>query len=325
MLGRIKALLTRGSREQNTHDIPPSEASVRRWTDEELDVRRQALENLPLYAWTATEHYAALEYIVQRYYPRSEPLLRSNWDAAMERMRCQVDANLQAAAGGTLPPSDFEEINQRYQEFREQLHRSYAMPLADFQRIVMPGLQRYPFAEGLALDAVDTERLWNASASVLADGPPAARYARSDARDQLLGRVGPTLIDAAVALRSTYETLRRARNAGCTEVVLIAPLRCGCVHDLLDGRTAMVADLLRALEVGAPQIPPPRTPCTVSEAPDLCRVSIMPIEPRVSRPGDEADFADWLDANLSTPRSSLDADWEAKLEERVAQRLASPG
>ena len=201
--------------------------------------------------------------------------------------------------------------------------RPYAMPLTDFQRIVIPALRRYPFAEGLALDAVDTERLWNASASILADSPPAARYARSDARDQLWGRVGPTLIDAAVALRSTYEALRWARNAGCTEVVLIAPLQCGCVHDLLDGRTARVADLLGALEAGVPQIPPPRTPCTASEAQGLCRVSIIPIEPRRSQPGDDADFADWLDANLSTPHTPLDAEWEARLKERVAQRLAS--
>lgn len=323
MLGRARTLLARWSGGQNVQDAPPSDVPVQRWTDDELDARRRALEDLPSHAWTANDHFAAFEYIVQRYYPRSEPLLRSNWDAAMERMRRQVDANLQAAADGTLQPSDFEEINRRYQEFRAQLHRSYEMPLADFQRIVMPALRRYPFGEGLAMDAVDTERLWNASASIRADSSPAASHTRSDARDQLLGRVGSTFLDAAAALRSTYEILRRARNAGCTDLTLIAPLRCGCLHDLLDGRTVTVTDLLGAFEAGAPHIPPPRTPCTISETPDLCRLSFMPIEPRMSRVGNDEDFADWLDANLHAPCTPLDADWEARLEERVAQRLAS--
>lgn len=320
MLRRVRALLTQWSKGQAVQDASTPDAPVRRWTTEELDVRLQALKNLPPHVWSANEHYAALEYIVQRYYPHSVPLLRSNWDAAMVRMQRQVDANLQAVADGTLPPSEFEEINRRYREFREQLHRSYEMPLADFQRVVMPALRRYPFAEGLAMDAGDTEKLWNASISIGVDSSPERRYARSNARDQLLGRFGPIVIDAAAALRSTYEILRRARNAGSSEVTLIAPLRCGCVHDLLDERTVTVASLLEALEAGAPQIPPPRTPCTVSESPELCRVSIMPIEPRVPRLGDDADFADWLDANLSAPRPPLDADWEAKLEERVMER-----
>lgn len=303
--------------------MQPANVAVRRWTDEKLDMRLRALEALPAHAWTSNDHYAAIEYIMQLYYPRTEPLLQHDWDAAMVTMRRQIDANLQAATDGTSPPSDFEEVNRRYQEFREQLHRSYEMSLADFRRIVMPALERYPFANGLVVSAGDVENLWRASASIHADSPPASKHARSDAHDRLIGRVGDAVIEAASALRGTYEILRRAHKCGCKDVKLFVSHRCGCLNDLLNDRTVSVADLLEGFEAGAPQIPPPRTPCSVSESPTVCRVSLMPIEPLMSRPSDDSSFSEWLEANLRPSRLPLDRDWGVKLEARVKQRLNS--
>lgn len=286
-----------------------TEKTVRRWDAAELEGRKQRLERLPSEEWTKQDHYDAIEFLFQRYYPRSEPISQTQWESTLSELRAKVEQNLELAAQGKLTPSKVvEETNALIEKQRALLNDSYDIPLHDFERIVLPALARFPFAEGLQLSPSYISILYAATAS---------SYEGRSARDRLIGCFHDAVIDAAKQLRKTYEILRRARNADCKNVKLIVPSRCSCLNDLLNDKIVQVADVLRSYEAGAPIFPPNRTPCTVCESPNLCQLRLLPW-PKVSRrPGDDEEFAQLMESILYPDDMPPSEDWQQQLEQRT--------
>lgn len=323
MLKKIKGLLNRWrgqapSLDPNTADVP-----VVRWTDEELAAKLKTLENLPAQSWSIDDHCQAIEYLFQRYYPRSEPLLKSRFESTMAEMRERVISNIDDGKTGLPEEPTYEKRNRIHQDYSDRLNQPHEMPLLEFERVVITALQRYPFAQGLTLNTGDTHALWLATKPFHSNESISSKHVRSNARDELIGVIDEAVIDAALALRGTYEKLIQARNAGCKDATLICRNRCACLRDLLDNRTVAVAELIAEYEAGEPSIPPPITPCMAegSIRPDC--LTLMPIEPQVLLPSDDADFAKYLEATLNPFRRPLDHSWKERLTERVAQHPSS--
>lgn len=317
MLKKIGVLLNRWWKQVPSPDIDKSDALLRRWTDEELAAKLKSLEDLPAQSWSIEDHSDAIEYIFQRYYPHSEPLLQSRFDATMAEMRTRVISNLEEAKNGPTEEPAHEKINRINREYLDHLNRPHVMSLPEFQRVVMTALPRCPFAHGLMLNNGEIRTLWLATKPHIGADPMSSKHTRSDARDKLIGVIDMSVIDAAQALRNTYEKLVQARNAGCNDAELICRNQCTCLCDLLDNRTVSIAELISEYEAGEPSIPPPHTPCMSSGSMRPDCVVLLPIQPRVLLPGDDADFAEYLEATLNPQRKPLDHNWKERLAERV--------
>lgn len=259
---------------------------VRRWSDEELKVRKAELEaRLKDRPTDVASLMEISEYWVQRYLPRDTPLTQARW----RRMQAQWQRHIaESEAKGWLTPEALEaerrELAARQGARRAVLLSSYVMPAEAFDQIVGRLLAQIIGP----LDRALLNRLY------IATGPD--KWPASDARDGLIGTIDERFVDLVAEWRRTYEHLRRAQNAGYPWVSVSSDRRCVCqpVHR----RTVMAtSDLVAAFEQpGREQsvFPSPLNLCLTDESPRFCRVLLQERdEPHTST--EDPAFEAWLD------------------------------
>lgn len=304
----LKRLLTKGGAQPgaNSEGEP---APMRRWSAEQLARTKAYLEARRPENFTTEDHHLIVDYLVQRYLPKDDARTEAEWEAAQEKLRAKVDANIEEAKNRKPDElANWELRNAAEARRRELLSTSYFVSREDFEQFVLVALARFPFGAGVkSLPVVDAELLWQASATLPASALPGDRYKVRDARDGLL-RYHPAMLETCTALRRNYEILRRAQNARCVEMKAVVQRGCTCYGGILDGKQLRVDAALAAFEgdsTDAPLLPPPQAACCLREDPRLCDVTLLPVTPPYE--GDEPEFGAWLEGVTGVDR--LDANW----------------
>lgn len=75
------------------HPIPKP-GMMERWTEAELSLVKLYLESLPPAQWTLDDHMMAVDYVVQRYLPADELKTEAEWLATRAHLMGKVEANL---------------------------------------------------------------------------------------------------------------------------------------------------------------------------------------------------------------------------------------
>ncbi|WP_131727740.1 hypothetical protein [Achromobacter xylosoxidans] len=321
MLSAVRSFINRIFNGSSKPTKQEAEEPMRRWTPAELAATATRLERTPPERWETQDHHDVVDYLVQRYLPKSSDLTEGDWQERRQALHRKVDRNLAIRQTGGLPVPEYVRQNEETARIQVLLHHSYSMSLNDFCKVVLPALARFPFASGvLELASEHHKRLWQASADIDPNDPN-GRYERSDAVDALHPVVHPAVLETASNLRRNYEALRRAQTANCPKVRVSVPTTCRCLHSLFNERTYEVDHLLAAFSdesTAAPMLPPAQTPCGYHESPRLCSVTLLAQLLSMRHPGDDPDFSDWLEANLSNHESAV-PDWRAILEAKAVK------
>lgn len=313
-LGRLNAARVRPT--------PQPDAPLQRWSIDKLMEVKDQLESKDPKQWTVEDNLQAVEFVHQRYLPQDEPITETQWQARRARFQEQIEENIRKTELGISEEPSWIKINREIEHRRQQLLSSYFLSKNDFLKIIIPALAKFPFASDIeGVSSKEANLLWKASAIYNADTPLSERYAIQDAKDALMGRFHPSVLDTCTALRRNYEVLRRAANAGCLKVKLIVDRDCRCFGDVLDGTHVQTADALAAFESSrfeTPLLPPYQAACANCEVPRICRVTLLPVEPPNDLNGSfNPDFQAWLDETLGTGCPMLPDDWMPRIKRHV--------
>jgi hypothetical protein len=317
---RLWTLCGKVVRKSDQHPpAPQSDAPMQRWTDEALTSTLAYLEAKVPHEWTRDDHCLAVDYITQRYLPHDDKRTEEQWQVARAKLHAKIDGNLLRAVQGLTEEPEWKRLNQEIERRRDLLKSSYFLSQAEFEKIIIPALSRFPFAATIfELSVSDIDLLWIASGDDLPQIPWEKRYEVQDAKSCLVGRFHPSILETCIALRNNYQVLRRSKNAGCEEVKITVRNECRCFGSVINGVHIKVVDALAAFDTqkaDAPLLPPPQAACGKTEDPSICHLSLMPTEPR-DTPGVETDeeFQIYLDELLGTSKTQLPHNWKSLLQ-----------
>lgn len=307
---------------QKSDQHPPasqSDAPMQRWTDETLTSTLVYLEAKVPHEWTRDDHCMAVDYITQRYLAHDDKRTEEQWQVARAKLHAKIDENLLRAAQGLTEEPEWKRLNQELKRRRDLLDSSYFLSQAEFEKIIIPVLSRFPFAATTQeLSVSDIDLLWLASGDDLPGIPRDKRDEVRDAKSCLVGRFHPSTLETCIALRNNYQVLRRSQNAGCEEVKITVRNECRCFGSVLDGVHIKVVDALAAFEAqeaNAPLLPPPQAACGKTEDPNICHLSLTPVEPRDAQGVEtDAEFQIYLDELLGARKTQLPHDWRNLLQ-----------
>lgn len=313
-LGRLNAVPAKPS--------PQPDAPLQRWSIDTLKEVKDQLESKDLKQWTVEDNLQAVEFLHQRYLPQDEPITEAQWQVRRANFQEKIEDNIRKDELGISEEPSWIKANRVIDHRRQQLQSSYFASKSDFLKIIIPALAKFPFASDIeGISSKEVNLLWKASASYDADTPLRQRYAIQDAKDALMDRFSPSVLDTSTALRRNYEVLRRAANAGCLTVKLSVERDCRCFGDVLDGTHVQTADALAAFEDSRfekPLLPPYQAACANCEDPRICRVTLLPVEPPNDVDGNfDPAFQAWLDEKTGRGRPMLPADWRPRIERHV--------
>lgn len=311
-LGRLNAV--------RASPTPQPDVPLERWSIGKLMEVKDQLESKDPKQWTVEDNLQAVEFVHQRYLPQDEPITETQWKARRAKFQDQIEENIRKAELGISEEPSWIKVNQEIEHRHQQLQSSYFLSKDDFLKIVIPALAKFPFASDIEeISQKEANLLWKASASY--DAPLSERDAIQDAKDALMERFHPSVLDTCTALRGNYEVLRRAANAGCLKVKLIVERGCRCFGDVLDGTHVRTADALAAFEDSrfeTPLLPPYQAACANCEDPRICRVTLLPVEPPNDVDGNfDPNFQAWLDETLGTGSPMLPDDWMPRIKRHV--------
>jgi hypothetical protein len=199
---------------------------------------------------------------------RSSPVALSQFPAPR--------TNFEAKQSVTPRPPCEHKDDPEFAAYLDELLRSkskseYSMPLAEFRKIIIPLLLKYPFS---SIGYTDEEIEW------LYDYSGNDWVKQRDAREELAWHFNEATRHTARGLRHNYESLLRARKDGFQVVRISAHARCSCLA-FLDGKSAQVSEMLNAFEgqaVNVPVLPPLETPCAFDqERQDICPCALIPV------------------------------------------------
>jgi hypothetical protein len=189
--------------------------------------------------------------------------------------------NFEAQQSGPPEPPDAHKDDSEFAVWLDTLLRKKpksecSMSLAEFRKIIIPLLLKYPFS---SIGYTDEEIEW------LYDYSGYDWVKQRDAREELDWRFNEATRHAARNLRHNYESLRRASEDGFQAVRISAHARCSCLA-FLDGKSAQIGEMLNAFEGKAenvPVLPPLETPCAFDqERQDICPCALIPVGPFTS-------------------------------------------
>lgn len=94
------------------------------------------------------------------------------------------------------------------------MQASYGMSLEEFTTWVPAALCRFPFMSGVShLPVQDAALLWRATFPITHASTWSEKYEVSEAKDVLVGRYHPTVLEVCRMLRDNHELLRKAQAA----------------------------------------------------------------------------------------------------------------
>ncbi|MBN9694705.1 MAG: hypothetical protein J0L85_02780 [Zoogloea sp.] len=256
------------------------------------------LEALPPQSWTKEDHYLALDFVVQRYLSADEVRTEAEWQTARARLQAKVDANINHKE---TPEEALRRTkdNERHTERQERLRAPNPISLKEFTSTLLSALSRYPFAPDVSdFSPEDIQNLWLASSQITEASTWDEKYQVQDAQSAMRIRYHPAVLETCQTLRRSFETLCRARTAGCEEVKVVVRDGCRC-YGWLDGTNIKISDGLASFleePVSGPLLSPAGSECALNESPRLCHISLIPIDP--PNPGDDPEFSEWLKQTL---------------------------
>ena len=286
-------------------DSPSAESSpMKRWSNEELAAQKASLEaNDPTAPITKEDAYRVTDHLVQRYLPADDERTEAQWQDARTRLHARVDKAFREHQANPDAKPAWQAENEAQEALDSQLRAPYRMSLDEFTARMLPALCRFPFMPALSqILPDDATYLWRATLPVTDASTWPEKYEAREARDALVGRYHPTVLEVCRMLRGNYELLRKANVAGFTEVRAVSMCNRACVPQL-DGEDISIADALAAFDgsATAPLLPSPQCACARLERPSVCPVILSPLGPL--REGDDPEFAAWLKDHLRSRRA----------------------
>lgn len=262
----------------------PLDRPLRRWPPEELEKVKAYLEAKGGEQWPFDDHLLAIEWIHQKWWPADEVRTVAQWEAA-KAIYGQRIRHLMAFHG----PLD-SLIEQEAQRRQNQLFRTYRLPVADFERLVIPVVLQHPCSPD-SFDQETVARLWRTISP--------SQSERRGVLDELGFWPIPLEVTQTAARVGRFAQVLLAARAAGHQTLQLHVSACSCRRSQC-GDVWAVDALLQSLEgVAYPALPPPQSRCRMltdedDECRAWCEISVTPMD-RARQPAVDPAFERELD------------------------------